>query len=114
MTSNDKFSINDRLFVYNDITSDKLLAFISKESDPINIIKILQDPNIDNRKKEKIMVLIAELYDKKYIKEQSSQRLIKITFKGRWRLLYINPTLTFWGFVLAVAGIIISIILTIK
>ena len=103
-------NINDRLFMYNDITVDNMLYILSKKNAVLDIIQVYQDPNIDNIKKEKIMVLIGELCDKGYAKELPDNKSVVITRNGRWRRIYTNPTYQFWGIVIAIIGTIAAII----
>jgi len=100
-------NINDRLFLYNDLTVDQLLYILSKKDSVLDIIKVYQDSNIDTVKKEKIFVLVGEICDKGYAKEYRNKDgveiLVKITNKGRWYRITHNHT---YQFLAAIAGII--------
>lgn len=110
MAFKDELNINDRLFMYSDITVDQLLYILSKKNAVLDIIQVYQDPNIDSIKKEKIMVLIGELCDKGYAKELPDNKSIVISLNGRWRRIYTNPTYQFWGIIIAIVGTIAAII----
>jgi hypothetical protein len=90
----------DRLFLYNDINESNLLYILSKKGAIIDITKVYAHPDIDSKRKEKILTGIGELIDKGYAKEISNTT-VNITLRGKWRRVYTHPLGVFIGVVFA-------------
>lgn len=112
MTFKKELNTKDRLFLYDDISIDTLLYLLSKKNVILDLQEIGEHQDIDNIKKEKILVTIGVLCDKGYAKERADNKSVEITLKGKWRLIYNNPTYIFWGLVITAMGIITPILLT--
>lgn len=100
-----------------DPTIMNYLRLIRKEPNTFDIdhfTEILEIYSSDKGKYARFGEMIKVVNQLKYQKliKHSLKKGNKVTFKGRWYMLTHNPSWAFWGIVLTIVSIVISVLLT--